>query len=131
MAWYRKEDPTPFDTAEISGLYFLIGAVLARDFNLEWAKDYKFPVLVFPSGFEAEIEGSSQPNNPLVHLFGEMDVPLQGTQATGFERAKDIADQVGYIVQKVGENQLELWGLDDEHLRLTYADGRIANIEIV
>ncbi|MEP7287457.1 MAG: DUF2958 domain-containing protein [Chloroflexota bacterium] len=119
MAWTRKEHPTPFDNLPISGLYFLNGDSLGRKLGIAWTNGEKYPMLVFPSGLNCELWESRDPTAPIVHLFGEMDLPYRDTRDSAYDRALYIAEQVGYAVHKVGETQLNLWG-DDGQLLVTY-----------
>lgn len=122
MGWYEKEQPTPFDDTPITGLYFLDGDVLAAYVGRNWTKGQKYPLVAFPSGQERDIWESSSPLAvAIIHLFGEMDLPLKGSREEAFEQANYIGEQCGYLVNRVGENQLELVGHDiDEHLVVTY-----------
>jgi hypothetical protein len=80
-------------------------------------------MLLFPSDIACELWESSDPHNGIVHLFGEMDLPLKATRDSAYTRAAAIAETVGYLVQKVGLSQIEVWGHDSgEHLLITYDD---------
>jgi len=122
MSWYHKEQPTPFDSLPLAGLFFLDGDMLAHLFSREWIAGQKFPMIAFPSGVECEVWESRRPEQGgIVHLFGEMDLPLHDTCDKAHERAANIAEACGYGISKVGDNQLEVWGRDlDEHLLITY-----------
>jgi len=74
MSWLPKEQPSSFDSAEISGMYFLDGDFLARALMVEWTKDQKYPLIQFPSGLPFDLWDSLDPNNPTVHLFG-IEIP--------------------------------------------------------
>ncbi|MFC1961220.1 hypothetical protein ACFLYO_10995, partial [Chloroflexota bacterium] len=68
----------------------------------------------------------------IVHLFGELDLPLKSTREEAYGLAYHIAEQCGYLTKKIGDNQLEVFGHDsDEHLLLTYDDksGLLENVE--
>ena len=120
MPWYPKEAPTPFDNEQINGLAFLDGDILAALMRASWVKGEKFPVVFFPSGEQFQIwEGES---SPIVHIFGEMDLAIQETSRDeAFAHANDIAEACGYLVKKIGNTQLEVWGRDpDEHFILTF-----------
>jgi hypothetical protein len=130
MSWTPKEQPSTLDTAEISGLHFLDGDKLARALKVEWTKGQKFPLVEYPSGELCEIWEGRSPNNPIIHLFGEMDLPYQDTRDSAFAKALSIAEQVGYNVSKVGDNQIDLWGYEGRFL-VTYDNvaGHIINVE--
>jgi hypothetical protein len=124
MAWVEKQQKTPFEQSELPlhGLFFLDGDVLAQVFNREGTKGMKYAMLTFPSGREFSLwESSSLESGGIVHLFGEMDLPLYSTRDEAFERANDIAEQVGYLARKQGEDGLEVAGHDThEHYLITY-----------
>src|SRR5687767_10293221 len=107
MSWYAKESPTPFDTTPIDGLFFLHGDILARVVQQEWTKGMKYPMLDFPSGVACELwEAGGSATGALLHLFGEMDIPLYSTHTQALERASDVAKQVGYRVIPISDSQL-------------------------
>ncbi len=132
MAWTEKEKPTPFDAQPIRGLYFLDGDVVARRIGRDWTAGQKYPMVAFPSGVECMLWESSDPDQVgIVHIYGEMDLPLQDTRDKAFEQANAIAAQCGYLVRRVGEDQLEVWGHDDdEHYLIRYdlESGRMADV---
>jgi hypothetical protein len=118
MSWSSKEQQTSFDATPIEGLFFLDGDILARVIGVDWAKGMKYSMIAFPSGMECEIwEGKM----PTIHLFGEMDLPLNDTHERALQHATSIARAVGYLAMTRGDTQLELRGFDDdEHLLVTY-----------
>lgn len=135
MTWIEKDQPTPFDEQPIRGLFFLDGDVLARRIGRDWTAGQKYAMLAFPSGVECELwETGNTELVGIVHIYGEMDLPLKDTPERAFERASGIAEQGGYRVRRIGESQLEVWGHDtDEHFLITYdAETReMANIQPV
>jgi hypothetical protein len=122
MSWYRKEDPTFLDTQTIEGLLFLDGDLVASVMGREWSKGMKFPLIEFPSGTVLEIwETGAAHQSGILHLFGEMDLPLQGSRDEGLAAARKVAQEVGYTVLAQGETQLAVIGHDpDEHVIVTY-----------
>lgn len=122
MGWSKKEEPTPFDGMPLSGLFFLDGDILARLWGRNWTAGEKFPMIAFPSGEEFQIWESSNPERSgIVHIFGEMDLPLKGNRDEAYSQACHVGEQCGYIARQIGENQLEVWGNDDdEHFLITY-----------
>ena len=154
MGWIEKDQPTLFDNLPIHGLFFLSGDALAlillkkleaKGIDVAGKKvgteGYKMPKIGFPSGETFQLFESSDPTKPNVHIFGEMDLQLYATIEQGTAHAQDIAEQVGYAVQRVGENQLEVkgfangdsWLEEREHYLITYdaEKGRIVDIEQV
>lgn len=122
MAWFKKEEPTPFDNIPLSGLFFLDGDILAKLWGRDWTAGEKYPMLAFPSGEEFELWESGRPERGgVVHIFGEMDLPFRSTRDEAFRQATHIGEQCDYIVRPVGEDRLEVWGHDDdEHFLITY-----------
>lgn len=122
MGWVKKEEPTPFDGLPLSGLFFLDGDILARLWGRDWTVGEKFPMIAFPSGEEFQIWESSNPERGgIVHIFGEMDLPLKGARDEAYSQACYVGEQCGYVARQIGENQLEVWGNDDdEHFLITY-----------
>jgi hypothetical protein len=74
-----------------------------------WVQGEKYPLLQFPSDINCGIQEGQNLENPIIHLDGEMDLLLRQTRDEAFHDAAEIAEQVGYVVRKVGGNQLELW----------------------
>jgi hypothetical protein len=127
MSWVEKKYIASFDALPIEGLHYLDGDLLARllalkygtddiaFFNPEWLTQQKMPQVEFPSGATFELWESSRPEaGGIVHIFGEMDLPYFDTRDAAWEQAHAIAQQVGYLVNKHGEHQLELIGHDHE-----------------
>lgn len=147
MSWIEKRQRASFDDLPIHGLHYLDGDMLARllalkygnveapILNPDWVKQQKFPQVEFPSGLSFDIWETRSPEyGGIIHIYGEMDLPYFDTRDRAWEQANDIAEQVGYIARKRGDNQLEVIGHDDgEHFIITYdnQERRIANIEHV
>jgi hypothetical protein len=132
MSWVEKGTPTSFDAQPPQGFFYLDGDILARIVGRDWTAGQKFPMIEFPSGEEFELWESSNPNaGGIVHLFGELDLPLRTNRDQAFDLANDIAEQVGYSVCQVGDDGLEVQGHDtDEHFLITYdnAAGHIRDV---
>lgn len=126
MGWFKKEEPTPFDEMPLAGLFFLDGDLLAHLVGRDWTVGEKLPMLAFPSGEEFQLwEGG------IVHIFGEMDLLLEDTRDEAYSHASHIGEQCGHVVRPVGEDQLEVWGQDDdEYFLITYDNdaGQIRDI---
>jgi hypothetical protein len=146
MSWIEKHQRASFEDLPIHGLHFLDGDMLARlfalkygavetpFFNPDWLKEQKLPQVQFPSGLSFDIWESSPEHGGIVHIYGEMDLPYFDTRDSAWERANNIAEQVGYLARKRGENGLEVIGYDDgEHFLITYdnQERRIADIALV
>ncbi len=147
MSWIEKHQLTSFDEIPIHGLHFLDGDMLVRVlalqygtvetplFNPVWLKEQKLPQVQFPSGLSFDIWETSTPENgSIVHVFGEMDLPYFDTRDRAWEQANDVAEQVGYIAHKRGENSIEVIGHDEgEHFLITYdnQERRIADIALL
>jgi hypothetical protein len=117
MSWIPKEQPTSFDTQPIEGLFFLHGSLLAA-----WTEGQKYSMIAFPSGLECDLWETSNPKRGgIVHIFGEMDLPLYSNRDEAFSLANDIAMQCGYAAQVVGDDRLEVWGHDtSEHFVMVF-----------
>lgn len=101
MPWYSKEQPTPFDTTPIPGLWFLHGDMIATHYNQEHARDKKYPVISFPSGLQRELrEGGG------VHLFGSLELPTSGSRDQAYEHILPAAQERDCQISKRGENGL-------------------------
>lgn len=132
MGWTEKEQLTPFDNLPIPGLFFLDGDAIAQRIGRNWTLGQKYPVVVFPSGQRFDLwESSNLEAWGIVHVFGEMDLAYKSGRDEAFEAANHIAEQLGYLARKVGEDGLEVWGHDDEeHYLITYSNdtGQMVNI---
>lgn len=132
MAWTRKEQPHPLDNQPIEGLFFLVGDILAERHHAPWVKGEKMPLIRFRSGETCQLWEGREPGNPIVHLFGEMDLPLKSTPDEAFAQAVDIAEQVGYVVSREGENRIRTFNPDEnEHVIITYENGQMVDVQIV
>jgi hypothetical protein len=134
MGWTEKGKATPFDNVDIEkvpGIFFLDGDALATFMKQKWTVNQKYPMLRFPSGEEFAIWESGDPDNAgVVHVFGEIDLRYNDERDKAYEHATYVAEQCGYAVDKVGEEQLKVRGqTSDEHYLLTYKDGAIADIK--
>ncbi|MFC1959366.1 DUF2958 domain-containing protein [Chloroflexota bacterium] len=133
MTWTEKDKATPFDNQSIEGLSYLDGDLVALLLKGHWTVGQKYPLITFPSGIERSLWEISNPERiGIVHLFGELDLPLKSTREEAYIQATDIAEQCGYRAKLVGNDQLEVVGHDtDEHLLLTYDDDNclLVNVE--
>lgn len=122
MGWIEKHQLTALEQTElpIHGLFFLDGDVLARLYPRTQTEGMKFAMLAFPSGGEYVVwEGKG--DEPIVHLFGEMDLPLRTTRDDAFLLANNIAEACGYAVRGRKDKYLDVWGEDEaERLTLTF-----------
>src|SRR5262245_50688168 len=120
MGWIEKSISAPFENKPIPGLFFIDGDIAARRIPNAGTEGMKFPTIVFPSGVICDLWESSDPDNAIVHISGEMDLPLWDTRDAALTHAKDIAEQVGYLVRAAGEQAIDVVGTDEEHLRIVY-----------
>ena len=128
MTWLEKHQPSPLDENPPAGLFYLDGDAIARRYKRDWAVGFKYPMIAFPSGTEFSIWAGEK---PIIHLYGEMDLPLRTSRDAAFERAFDIAEQCGYLAGPVGENQLEVWGRDaGEHFLITFDNGQEMIVDV-
>lgn len=133
MSWYENDQPTPFDEQPIEGLHFLSGNQIAYELKGNWVYGQKYPRIAFPSGVNCDLWVSGNPENiGIVHVFGELDLPLADTRDEAFEKAHHIAEQCGYLARRVGEDGLEVWGHDrDEHVLIVYDDNNRRMADVV
>ena len=120
MGWIEKGRSAPFEDKPIPGLFFIDGDFVARKIPHAGTKGQKYPTIVFPSGVQCDLWESSDPTNAIVHISGEMDLPLNDTRDTALTQAQDIAEQVGYLVRPSGEQGIDVFGADEEHIRIIY-----------
>src|SRR5258708_33506674 len=120
MGWIEKAQSAPFENQPIPGLYFLDGDRLAKLFKQDWTKGQKYPTIVFPSGIQCDLWESSDPTNAVVHISGEMELSLNATRDAALDHSQDIAEQVGYLVRKSGEQGIDVFGTDEEHIRIIF-----------
>lgn len=134
MSWVEKGAPTPFDGKPIPGLYFLDGDMVANFIERDWTRGQMLALVEFPSGVECELWASGDEEAwGIVHLFGEMDLPLR---TSDFEEvvahAKYVAEVCNYRASPVGENRLHVTGNEaEEDLIVTYDPdtGLMADVE--
>lgn len=134
MSWIEKNTPTPFDEQPVTGLFYLNGDALGRRFHRHWVDGHKLAMIAFPSGEERELWPSSDPERygAVVHLFGEMDLPLYDTQQGAWERANDISNQCGYLAVRRGEDTIELYGREtDDHFLIVYDNDERLMVDVV
>jgi hypothetical protein len=133
MAWVEKDTPEPFDQQPLEGLFYLDGDALVRHYPNALLAGYKLPMLAFPSGYECEIwDMGDLKNGAMVHIFGEMNLPLFDSRDRAYEQAVAIGRECGYLTLREGEDALDIWGMDlREHYRITYdqEQKRIVNVE--
>lgn len=107
MAWLEKQQSFPYEYSPIEGLFFLDGDLLSRKHNTNSVKGQKYPLLMLPSGEQCQLFDIRDPQNPKVHIFGEMDLPLFQSRDDAYIYAAKIAEAVGYVVHKADENAID------------------------
>ncbi len=132
MGWLKKDQSAPFEHEPIVGLFFLDGDIIAEEVGRDWTKGDKYPRIAFPSKLKFDLWEGADAGSPIVHLFGELDLPLRDTRDAALNKAFDIGEQCGYLAAPVGDNQLELIGWED-HLLVTYDNDRrvMVNVNLV
>src|SRR5579864_9852750 len=100
MAWTEKAYTSSFDTRPIPGLFFLDGDLVARKLDQPWTIGMKYATIAFPSGAHCTLRESVDPDNAIVHIFGDMDVRLHDTRDVALQETQHIE---GYAVRRVGE----------------------------
>lgn len=121
MAWYGKEQPTPFDTLPITGLEFLYGDALAKQSQMIWVEGKKYPLISFPSGIKREFRSTFQHENGAVYLFEAVSIGYHQTRDEALVEALNYAVKHGYLVSQIGDTELFLSNLrSGRGYRLTF-----------
>jgi len=107
MPWYNKEQPTPADSLPISGLEFLHGDVLARQYRQAWVEGKKYPLITFPSGVQREFRSSNEHLGGAVHIFDGFVVNYAVSRNDAYEQASKLTSQ-GYVVARRGEDAIRI-----------------------
>lgn len=152
MSWSEKEQPTPFDTQTIEGLWMLDGDVMAKKYKQDRLVGHKYPLIHFPSGRQHELTQSrqiytsrdelqaTQELDPgqveqveVIHLFGNLLLPLQLSVDESFRYIQAQSEQHDVHVQHVNPNQLRVRSSGEETapdyvLSFDEQTRRIANI---
>ncbi len=135
VSWIENERSASFEHEPITGLFFISGNQLAHEYRRDWTEGQKCPMIAFPSGLECELwESGNAETIAIVHIFGELDLPLADTRDRAYEQAAYISEQCGYFVSRVEDDKLEVWGHDThEHVLIEYNDeaGRMVNVSRV
>jgi len=121
MGWLEKGQSAPFEHQPIDGLFFFDGDMLAKQFGTDWTRGQKYPMIAFTSGDQFELWNSSDPQNAIVHIFGELDLSLKDSRDEALPHVNYIAEQCGNIARPIGQEGIEVFGLDkDDHVVITY-----------
>lgn len=83
MPWYEREQSTPFDQSAIAGLSFLHGDLMARQYQEDWVRGKKFPLITFPTGTTRELLPQEPAAN--IWLFGDVFLPYNVTRREAFQ----------------------------------------------
>lgn len=116
MAWVEKQHQTAFEQVDLplQGLFFLDGDLLAEVFGRAWTQGMKSPMLMFPSNNAFALWETARPETgATVNLLREVDLSLYSSRDAAFSHIRDRAVQLGALVIKKGDRQLEVIGLDD------------------
>lgn len=105
MSWSEKREQTPLEQTDVplQGLFFLDGDVLARVFRNAHTEGLKLAMIAFPSGKEFPLWSVGVADQAIVHLFGEMDLPIRTTRDEAALRAQDIANMVMVLTKAIVE----------------------------
>src|SRR5664279_3487835 len=131
MPWFSKEQPTPYDAEPISGLEFLHGDVLARQYGQTWVEGKKYPLVSFPSGVKREIRLTDGHDTGVVHIFGDQEISYRSHRDEAYAEALKQAAEHGYDVRSAGTNKLKITNpYSTRSYELTFDEeaGRLANI---
>ena len=122
MPWSNKEQPTPFDTQPIEGLWMLDGDQMAKKYNQPRLAGQKYPLIHFPSEQQHGLAQSrlvlpdqadktlTQEPEPIdaLHICGGMMLPLQLAQKDAFEFIQMQMESYGVLVRRENNRQLRI-----------------------
>ncbi len=106
MPWYERQENSPFETSSIPGLVFLHGDVVAKQYQQEWVRGKKYPLIAFPSGTTRELV--SIQNQEHIHLFGEVTVPRINNYGETLNHLFQVGKQLGLLLVGDGERTLSV-----------------------
>lgn len=110
MPWIEKDQPTPFDSQPMEGLFFLIGDILARKHGEAWVEGKKYPMVAFQSGLKRELQHDTRTKPPeYVHVYSDMRLPLHSDGHDAYLEALALAILYGYNVMQFSETVFEIW----------------------
>ncbi len=73
MPWLERQQQAPFENQPINGLAFLHGDVVARQYQQEWVRGKKYPLVAYLSGTTRELTQGEKTAN--IVLFGDVTLP--------------------------------------------------------
>ena len=88
MPWLERQQQASFENQPINGLAFLHGDVVARQYQQEWVRGKKYPLITYPSGTTRELTQNEETAN--IVLFGDVTLPFGITRA---EAVKTLSAQ--------------------------------------
>lgn len=130
MPWQEREQIILVKT-ELEGLLYLYGDTLAQQYGQERLEGKTYPVITFPSNVIREL---SYPhgNDPYVHLFGSVHVPLTAPPKRITAQILQTAyfDQLPITVADITERSLMVINHDTRRgYKLFFQDNRISDIQ--
>jgi hypothetical protein len=132
MTWLEKRQSASFELQPIDGMFFFDGDAVSREWQQSLTAGLKYPMIAFPSGVHCQLWEGCDPANPIVHLFGELDLPLKTTRDEALAQARDIAEQVGYAVRPFDTFGIEAVGHDlDERVLLVYDPDKRVLVDVI
>ena len=124
MPWISKEQPTPFDSAPIPGLWSLHGDLVASRYGQEHTRDRKYPLITFPSGIQRELRADGG-----VHLFGRLDLPHSASRDDAYQHLTRQAEEYDYQVSVRGDEDLIVINpFAQTGYRVRYTNDQLADI---
>ena len=109
MAWYSKEQPTPFDATRIEGMQSLHGDVMAQRYRQDWTTGQKYPLITFPSGVMREITtGDNDQDKPHIHLFGQFALPYHSSRDEAYAQVVTLAQEHEFQIDKQHDTGLRI-----------------------
>jgi hypothetical protein len=106
-SWVERDRPLPFDSMPIEGMQNLDGNQIAEKYSVDWTRDKKYPMIIFPSGVEREINLRGEENaEPHIYLFGSVELPYEHNRDEAYNHALTLAQEHNLYIRKVENDGL-------------------------
>jgi hypothetical protein len=132
MAWLEKGQSASFEHQPIDGLFFFDGDAVSREWQQPLTARLKYPMIAFPSGVHCQLWEGRDPANPIVHIFGELDLPLKTTRDQALAQVRELAQELRYGVWPFDSFGIQVLGHDrDERVLLIYDEERQSLVDVI
>ncbi len=106
MPWLERQQQASFENQPINGLAFLHGDVVARQYQQEWVRGKKYPLISYPSGISREAFAQDETANIL--LFGDVTLPYAVTRVQALQSLNEHPHQTRLRVQNFVGSSFEV-----------------------